>query len=222
MKRILPFLAALMILCCVTAAAENPRTGMDLSYERIVWMAQYMRDLVYGDYLSLKQVPDSMQSVAREWAAGVNESPRMVLELNINQLSFVVEQRAIFSQEHPMVGYEAESSVIVAIWQGLAYAAAQENALAESSYEEIMQVNSVINAFQMYAEDGAEGNAMFMVLYDNAAPILLMVNSENGAVSIQGMFLPSAKLAKCTNYGQVSLWTMMNGLPITCQEVKPE
>ncbi len=222
MKRIVALIAAMMLLC-VGALAEAPaRGGADLPYDRIVAMAQYMRELVYGDYLTIKQVPETMQTVARTWAAGISDIPRLVIQVDINNLAAVLETRAIFRQEHPMVGYEAESSVVVAAWQALAYAAGEEAALSGSSYKEILRINGQIGAFQMYADAGTEGNSMFIVLYDDAAPILMIGNGENGAVSIQGMFLPSTKLAKCSHYGQVSLWLMLNGLTMTCQEIKPE
>lgn len=224
MKRMLSLLLVLMLLSGTAACAEDApvRTGANLSHERAVEMAQYMRELATGDYLDIKHVPEAMQTVAEGWAAGITGAPRLVVQLDINGLSYMVETRAIFSQELDVVLYEAESSSMVEVWQYLAYYAGAEAGLTESGYEEIMTVNGHLDARMMYAEEGVEGNAMYIVLYENAAPILYLVNAENGGVSIQGLFLPSAKLAKCQNYGQVALWLMMNGFSMTCQEIKPE
>lgn len=223
MKRMMTLLLALLLLGSTFACAEDaPRTGADLSYARVVEMAEYMRELSTGDYLDIKQVPEAMQTVAEGWAAGITGTPRLVVQLDINDSSYLVETRAMFSQEPPMVLYEAESTAVVEVWQYMVFAASSEAGLTESGYEEIMTVNGHINASMMYAEVGTEGNAMYIVLYENATPILYIVNAENGAVSIRGVFLPSAKLAKCKNYGQVSMWMMLNGLSMTCREIKAE
>lgn len=224
MKRMMTWiLAVLLALSCLSAMAEEPaRTGVDLSYARIVGMAQYMRELAMGDYLDIKQVPAEQQAVAEGWAQGISDTPRLVVQLDINTLADIVNTRAYFSQEPEMVAYEAESNTVVEVWANLAYMASQEAGLAESSYEEIMTINGHLGAFRMYAEDSVDHTAVYFVLYDDAAPILLLVTGENGGVSIQGMFLPSAKLAKCQNYGQVSLYLMLNGFSMTCREIKPE
>ena len=225
MKRMMTLLLALALLMGSTfaCAEEAPkRGGADLPYARVVEMAEHMRALATGDYLDIKQVPETMQTVAEGWAAGITGVPRLVVQLDINDASYLVDTRAQFSQEPPIVLYEAESTAVVEVWQYMAAAASQESGLSESGYEEIMTVNGHINASMMYAEDGTEGNAMYIVLYDNATPILYIVNAENGAVSVRGLFLPSAKLAKCKNYGQVAMWLMLNGLSMTCQEIKAE
>lgn len=225
MKRMMTLLLALVMLMSSTfvCAEEAPkRGGADLTYARVVEMAEHMRTLSMGDYLDIKQVPETMQTVAEGWAAGITGAPRLVVQLDINEASYLVDTRAQFSQEPPIVLYEAESTAVVEVWQYMAAAASQESGLSESGYEEIMTVNGHINASMMYAEDGREGNAMYIVLYENATPILYIVCAENGAVSVRGMFLPSAKLAKCKNYGQVAMWLMLNGLAMTCQEIKAE
>ncbi len=223
MKRMMAILLAMGLLLCGTACAEGKvRSGADLPYARLVEIAEYMHKLATGDYLDIKQVPEDMQSVAESWAAGIVGQPRMVVQVDINESSYLVETRSLFFKEPPIVLFEAESTAIVEVWQYMVFAASSEAGLTESSYEEIMTVNGHINARMMYADEGTEGNAMYIVLYENAAPIICIVNAENGAVSVQGMFLPSAKLAKCKNYGQVSMWLMLNGLSMTCQEIKPE
>ena len=222
MKRMLICLLAMMLAWGGVSAVAEERTGVDLSYERAAEMAVYMRELVMGDYLDIKQSPDSLKSIAEGWAAGITDAPRLVVQLDVEKQSYVVEASAVFSHEPEIVGYEAISTVVIEIWQVLAQYAAAESGVAAASYQEIMEVNGLINAATMYAEEGREGNGLFVVLYEDAAPILLIVSAENGAVSIRGMFLPSAKLAKCENYGQVSLYLMLNGVGMPCQEVKPE
>lgn len=222
MKRVLICVLVLaMTLSGVTAGAET-RSGVNLSYDRVVEMCLYMRELVMGDYLDIKQAPQAMRDIAVGWAEGIDESPRLVVQLDIESQSFLVDVSAYFTNEPEIVRMEAISQAVITIWQLLAQCAAQESGVAAASYQEIMQVNGQINASAIYAEEGPEGNGMYIVLYENAAPILLIVNAENDAVSIRGMFLPSTRLEKCENYGQVAMYLMLNGFSMSCQEIKPE
>lgn len=221
MRRCIAFLMV-MLLSIGAAAAGEDRRGVDLSYARIVEMAEYMRELIAGDYLDIRQTPEADQALAQQWAAGITGNPRMVVQLDIEGQAEMVAAQAMFQWEPEMVRYEAISSAAVTIWQYMALSAAEEAGVTAASYEEILNVNGQIDAFRMYAEDGREGMAMYIVLYDQAAPIVLLVTGENGGVAIQGMFLPSPKLAKCENYGQVSLWLMLTGYGMTCREILPE
>lgn len=219
-KRILPILLALM-LGVLPACAEESRIGADLSWERVVAFCDYMRELATGDYLDIKGVPQEQQDVAAQWAAGITGTPRMVIQLNVDELPAVVQTRALFRNEPDVVVLEAESTTVVEIWWTLAALGAQQSSVAESSYEEVMNINSYVNASTMYAEDAPEDSGVFLVFYENAVPIFLLTNAENGAVSIRGFFLPNAKLASSKNYGQVSMYMMLNGMTMTCKEVKP-
>ena len=225
MKRFLTWMLALMLaLSCLSVGAEEAvqRNGINLTYDRIVEMALYMRQLATGDYLDIKQVPEAQQSIAEGWAEGITETPRLVVQLDLEAMPGLADIRVMFSQEPDMVALEAASDMVAEMWQYLAYYAAAEAGLTDAGYEEILTVNGHINAQMMYAEEGVEGNGMYIVLYENAAPILYIVCAENGAVNIRGLFLPSVQLQKCSNYGQVSLWLMLNGFAMTCQEIKPE
>ena len=222
MKRILIFILTMMMALGSSSALAQERRGADLTYERAAAMGRYMRQLVMGDYLDVKQTPETLKNLARSWAEGITDEPRMVVQLDVENQSHVVTTKGVFSQELPIVGFEAVSDAVITIWQYLARYAGTEGGVASASYEEIMQVNSQINASTMYAEEGREGSGMYILLYEDAAPVLLLVNAENGAVSINGVFLPSDKLAKCQNYGQVSLYLMLNGFGMSCQEILPE
>lgn len=226
MKRILSILTALMMMA-VPAFAEDAaeaapaRVGAELTYERITAFCEYMKELSTGDYLDIKQVSQAQQDIAAGWAAGISGQPRMVVKLNVQDMSYIKEIRLMFMHEEEVIGAEAESGGVIEIWWALCSAAGQEASVNEPDYAQIMEINGYINASMIYAEEAPEDYAVYFVLYENAAPILLLTNAENGAVSIQGMYLPSKALAKCENYGAVSLWMMFQGLPITCVEVTP-
>ena len=221
MKCTLSLMLALMMLVLPVLAEESPRIGADLSYERIVSFCEYLREMATGDYLDVKGIPQEQQAVAEKWAEGISGNPRMIVQLDVENMPYVAQIRAAFRTEPDVVVMEAVSTTVIECWWALAYLASLESTVADSSYEEIMDVNSYINAGTMYAEDAPEGYGVFLVFYEGAAPIFLLSNAENGAVAIRGFFLPSQKLAKCKNYGQVSLYMMMNGMTMTCQEVLP-
>ncbi len=222
MKRLLIVILALLIACTGSSAMAQERTGIDMSYERCAEMGMYMRGLVMGDYMSIKQAPESLQAIARGWAAGITEKPRMVIQLDVENQSQVVMTRAVFSKQPDVVELEAVSQAVVTIWQYLARAAAEEGGVSGASYQEIMQVNGLVNAATMYAEPSRDGDALYILLYEDASPVLLIVSGENGGVSVRGMFLPSEKLARCSNYGEVAMYLLINGFGMPCQEIKPE
>ena len=221
MKCILSLILALLLTALPALAEEPSRVGADLSYERIVDFCEYLRDMATGDYLDIQGIPQDQQAVAEKWAAGVSGNPRMVVQLDMESLPQIAQIRAMFRMEPEVVVMEAVSTTVIECWWTLAYLSAMESGVAESGYEEIMTVNGYINAGTMYAEDAPEGYGVFLVFYECASPIFILSNAENGAVSIRGFFLPSQKLANCKNYGQVSLYLMMNGMTMTCKEVTP-
>ena len=82
MKRMMTLLLALALLMGSTfaCAEEAPkRGGADLPYARVVEMAEHMRALATGDYLDIKQVPETMQTVAEGCAAGITGVPRLLV-----------------------------------------------------------------------------------------------------------------------------------------------
>ncbi|MBQ3156052.1 MAG: hypothetical protein IJB81_03875 [Clostridia bacterium] len=223
MKKLMVIALALLLAVSGMASAEPARrTGKELSYARIVDMAQCMQQLVMGDYLSLKQVPEEQQRLVRGWAAGIGDTPRLVVQLELEDSMEMKLMQAYFRLDPAVIGMEAQCTVALELYWTMLYSASAESGVTGASYDDVMQINSSLGAFSMYAEEGPEGMSMYLVLYDNAAPILLLVNSENGAVGIQGMFLPSQKLAQCEHYGDVAMWLMLSGVAMGCEEIKAE
>ncbi len=223
MKKLMVIVLAMLLSVSGMASAEQvQRTGPALSYARIVGMAQYMQQLTLGDYLSLKQVSEERQQLARSWAAGISDTPKLVVQLDLEDSMEMKLMQAYFRLDPEVIGMEAQSTVALELYWTMLFSASAESGVTGASYDDVMEINSCLGAFSMYAEEGPEGMGMYLVLYDNAAPILLMANSENGAVGIQGMFLPSQKLAKCEHYGDVAMWLMLSGVAMGCEEIKAE
>lgn len=223
MKKLMVIVLAWLLAASSAALAEPARrTGKELSYARIVETAQHMQQLVMGDYLSLKQVPEEHQRLARSWAAGIGDTPRLVVQLDLEDSPEMKLIQAYFRLDPEVIVMEAQSTVAIEMFWTMAFSASAEGGVTDASYDDIMEINSCLGAFSMYAEEGPEGMSMYLVLYDNAAPILLMATSENGAVGIQGLFLPSQKLAKCAHYGDVAMWLMLSGAAMGCEEIKAE
>lgn len=219
MKRLTAILLAL-VLCMglLTAYAD----GAELSYDRVVQMAMHMRNMAAGDYLTIKGAPESAMQLAREWSAGIDDTPELIVRMDIDDSGYVLEYRAMFKAEHPMVGYEAESNAMVDIISYSMVYAAYESVVAESAYEDCVEINGLLDAAMIFADDVEPGSALYIVLYEDAQPIFILATAENGAVSLQGLFVPSRDLAKCTSYAQVAFWFMRNGFPMTGAEVLPE
>lgn len=219
MKKLV-FLMLILLLCAAMLPAYA--AGSELSWQRAVDMAQHMRQIASGDYLAINGVPESLQRTARGWAAGVEGEPRMIVRLDVENAAFVRNMRAYFANEHPMVSFEAESTVMMEVVSYAMVYAAYESVVGAVEYEEILEVNGLLNCSMIYAEEAPAGTAYYLVLYEDAQPILILASAENNAVCLTGWFIPSKQLADCASSGQVSLWFLKNGMPMTCREIFPE
>ena len=83
MKRMIALMLTLLMLFSTVPALA---AGADLSYEQAAAMAQHMRDLAAGDYLMLQGATEKLVRLAREWTAGVNETPRLVVKVDIENM----------------------------------------------------------------------------------------------------------------------------------------
>lgn len=220
MKRIMAILLVLlMCLPCVTAGAQEGQLG----YDRIVEMALHMKELATGDYLQMMNVPDDLQQIAADWAAGIDENPRLVVSCDVMSSSMIRTAEAEFILEKDdNILLEVRSNALSEALTSIFYYSALDGGISDNSFETIMDVNELLDATMLYASPEELPLSLYFVLYDNAAPIMLLCNSENGAVALEGFFVPSDRLAKCENHGQVAFWLMVNGATMTCSEVLPE
>ncbi len=218
MKRIVALLLAAM-LCLLTLAA-GAEEKYSLTPERIQAMTQHMAELATGDYLLIKGVPEDLRQTALEWASGIEGKPRMIVRADVENSAAMLNVRAHFLTEPEIVSMEMESSALFELVWILAYYACEEAKVTGVTYERFNEVNGLINASMRYAQPGANGGyGLYFVLYEDATPIVLVANYENGTAAVVGWFLPSSRLGKCTNAGQVAMWLMLNGFPMTCEEV---
>ncbi len=223
MKRILTFLLALLLLLPIACAEDaSPRGGADMTYARVATAMLTVRERVMGDYMDVKQIPEDAKTTVRTWAQGITDAPRLVVQLDIDNWSTMAETRAMYAYKPEVISMEGQSNALLTLWMTMLYSVGAEGTLTDLDAEGISTLNSYINTQMLYADQGRAGYAMYIVLYDDATPVVLMVSAENGVVSVLSKFLPSAKLAKCQNYGQVALWLMKCGTPISCWEIKPE
>ncbi len=221
MKRMMTLLLALMMIFSVTAAlAEKPG---EVSYERLVEAAMDLRETAFGDFLTLKGVPDDIQGMARDWTEGIDETPELVVRLDVMECPAVLQYRALFKAEHPLVSYEAESNGVGEIVNTLLVLAAYETPQPEAAYRKTINVLSALNHNSIYADpDAPEGCALYFLLWEDAEPLFILTCVENGAVSLVPYIVPSMELAECSTYAQLVFWFMRVGCPITGAEILPE
>lgn len=214
--------ALLMLLVMMCAALPCQAAGSELEMARITQMAAYIHELATGDLLGYCGLPDSLRNLAASWARGLEGTPRLVVRMDVENAAELVINRPKFVNEHPMVGFEAESTLIGSMMAQMMYIAATQSAVAGADSEEVVLINNSLNARLIYAEEAPEGQyhtGMYIVLYKDACPLMLIANQENGSVSINACFLPSSMLSRCQNAGQVALWFMICGYPMTAEEI---
>lgn len=221
MKRIiaLMLLFGLMLAVCPAQAA-----GSYVSYETLADFGLYMRQLVAGDYMTIMGVDEDVQRTARSWVEGITDTPRLVVRLNVYDSAIQQEVRTTFLMEPEMVRYEAESNNLSHILYSLIYIEASKLDVTDVDYDAIANVNASIDCRCIYAEEPTEGTpdyAFYLLIYEEATPILVLAAEENDAVCLQGVFIPSKTLRKAASSGAVAFWLMSCGITMTCDEVKP-
>ncbi|MBQ2952700.1 MAG: hypothetical protein IJE07_04015 [Clostridia bacterium] len=220
MKRIVSLMLAVLMLL---SAAPAMAAGGEISYAQVVDACMKLRALAHGDFMDIKGIPDDVQGRARDWTAGIDETPELVVWLDVYNCSYVLQYKAVFKSEHPMVSYEAQSTAISVILNGAMSMAAMETLQPEKYYTQSAQVNNALGSNWIYADAAAEdGGTFYVVLYEDALPVLILTNVENGAVSLSSYIIPSSDLAACTSYAEVAMWFMSWGCPMSGAEVKPE
>lgn len=220
MKKLMALaLAALLLLGMVSAGSAE---GESVSYAQLAEMARYLRQVATSDYMTINGVPEDIQSKAREWTAGIEGDPRLIVKLDVDQCAYLMQSALLMRNEHPMVIYEADSTAKVYLAYYMIAYASREYLVGETSYEEIIEVNDQLNCEMIFAAEYDDADDMYFVFYEDAQPILLNVTCENGAVNMRAFLMPSPRLKKCQSYGQVALWLMGNGMAMTCTEVLPD
>lgn len=220
MKRFVAMLLAMLLLSCALPAMAE---GGEVSYARIVETMIDLRELAQGDFMTLKGVPESIQADAITWTEGIGETPRLVVRLDVYKTAHVRQYAALFKSEHPMVSYEAQSTGVGEIINSALSVAAMEALRPEETYFRTIDVLNALNHSVLYADPAAEeGCVLYVVLYDEAEPIFMLTNVENGAVSLTTYIIPSAELADCKSYAEVAMWFLRWGCPVSGAEIRPE
>ena len=71
---------------------------------------------------------------------------------------------------------------------------------------EPLSAMSSVQAADLYAEAGAEGEGMYLLLYEDGAPVLVTWAAGEDAVSMSASFLPLEGLADCQTRWEVQTW----------------
>ena len=220
MKRVMALLTALLLVCSALPALA---AGGEVPTQRLVETAMSLRALAYGDFMTIKGVPENIQGMARDWTAGIDETPEMIVRLDISECAAVLQYRAMFKSEHPMVSYEAQSTGMGEVINAALIISAYESPRPETAYFQITNVLNALGHSELYADPEAQsGNMLYILFYEDAEPLFILANVENGAVSLTTYIVPSMELAECTSYAQVALWFMRMGCPISGAELTLE
>lgn len=71
---------------------------------------------------------------------------------------------------------------------------------------EPLSAMSSVQAADLYAEAGAEGEGMYLLLYEDGAPVVVSWTAGEDAVSMSAAFLPLEGLADCQTAWEVQTW----------------
>ena len=177
--------------------ADVPPMDGPARSERALLLAEELRALAASDaWLEMCGLPQSTAEKASGFAAAGESAPRLFLE--------VTRQGFFSGAEWPDGLLEAygESRLVSVMLTSLVAAEDTETLAAVSS----LQTNV------LYADETAEGSGMYILLYEEDAPIVVSWYAENGAVNMSASFLPVEGLMSCRTRWEVQTWAEGCGL----------
>lgn len=84
--------------------------------------------------------------------------------------------------------------------------------LGDMSQEQLSTIQT-LHRYKVFACDDASGCGVMIMLYEDAAPIMLTWYADRGAVSISACFMPDEALRECATAEAVSRWFASRGMP---------
>lgn len=79
--------------------------------------------------------------------------------------------------------------------------------------EKEQQVLGTLARYKTFAMDLPESCGVYILLYQDAVPVMLTWYAENGAVCMSAWFMPDEALEKCASAADVSAWFVQKGMP---------
>lgn len=80
---------------------------------------------------------------------------------------------------------------------------------------------SLLSRFKIFALEGAEGCGLFIMLYEDASPVVVSWIAEEGCVQTAAYFMPDESLANASSAEDVSAWFSSVGMPAVAFEEVP-
>ena len=74
----------------------------------------------------------------------------------------------------------------------------------------------------LYLDLNERTNAMYVLLYDEGAPILVMSSMENGVSCLHVRYFPTAQLENCQNTTDLMFYFTGNNVPFEVTEILPQ
>lgn len=84
-----------------------------------------------------------------------------------------------------------------------------------------MYALSAFSRYKVFAQPGAQGCGLFLMLYEEASPVLVTWQAYNDCVDVAAFFMPDATLAAAADAEMVSAWFAGKGLPVVAFEEVP-
>lgn len=209
MKKLMLLVLALCLAVLPTLAEEQA----DPLAARAVSMAQHLDALADSeDYLAMMSGSQALTDRLKAWGEGDHSAPRMILK------GVWSDDTALFSWlmggsegDAPSDAVRAELSRRVPMSLASMFNAMEgTEALAAAS----MCTSSAVFACEM------EGAGLYLLLYDEGAPVLVAWYGEEGAVCMQAAFLASAAVADWASQEDAMAWLNEMNLPITLTTVE--
>lgn len=84
-----------------------------------------------------------------------------------------------------------------------------------------LAILALLARYKVFALEGAEGCGLFLLLYDEAAPVIVTWAAQQECVCAAAFFMPDETLANASTTEDVSTWFASAGMPVVTFEEVP-
>lgn len=213
MKKILSMLLIVLLIITGTAGAEAAPTLAERASALAAEMAALAAD---ETTVTLRGASGALLGLLGEWVQGDHTQPRMILAVDTALMTNAltagvlavsdVEDGPLREKAEEMLRLQAPSLLCTDLLGDMG-----ANTLAAAT---------AAKATMIFADAEADGSGLFILLYEDATPVMVSWYAQNGAVSMSSVFLPDDGLAAVKTGGEAALWLMKRDWPLPCTEVQ--
>lgn len=179
-----------------------PIADVPVYSERALTLAGELRTLAKSDaWLTFLGLPGASEERIRSFVAAEEETPRLIIPVTNTVFTDMPEIPALPAGVADNLGARMASAVMTSI---IGYTGGAETLSAVAG----IQANTI------FADEGADGSGMYIMLYEDGSPVIVNWAAGEDSVSMTASFHPDEAMAACQSAEDLIEWAAQYGISI--------